>query len=115
MNERSFAAQLAEDLGPDDVRLVLSVFEADVARLTGALKAALDAGDPTAFRRAAHGLAGAAGAVGASALEQGCRAAMTAQASGTAEMTAAYRDIGAMADAALAELAVFVRGLGSAG
>lgn len=116
MSDRGFAAQLAADLEPDDVRLVLSVFERDVARLSGALTQAAAAGDGVAFRRAAHGLAGAAGAVGASGLERACRTAMVA-ADGDASVGAAgaleetRRGIAALADAALVELAAFVRGL----
>ena len=43
MDESSFAAQLAQDLGEDDVRLVLSVFQTDVERLTGTLEALAEA------------------------------------------------------------------------
>lgn len=119
MNERSFAAQLAEDLGPDDVRLVLGVFQSDVARLTGVLALTAAAGDATGFRRAAHGLAGAAGAVGAGALEAACRRGM-AIAAGQAqapvpELDAGLAEIRRMAEAALAELAAFVRDLDSSG
>lgn len=76
MTERAFAAQLAEDIGTDGVRMVLGVFATDLDRLLGLLGEATAAGDATAFRRAAHGLAGAAGAVGALALERSCRSAM---------------------------------------
>ncbi|HOU89974.1 MAG TPA: Hpt domain-containing protein [Polyangiaceae bacterium] len=77
MSEPGFAAQLAEDLSPDDLLLVLGVFRTDVERLTGSLDVAAAALDEAAFRRAAHGLAGAAGAVGAFGLEQACRQAMS--------------------------------------
>lgn len=104
MSDRGFAAQLAEDLGPEDVQVVLRVFEADVVRLSAALAAAADAG---AFRRAAHGLAGAAGAVGAAALEAACRAAMA----GAEEATLArmQAEIAVAAEGALADLARFRR------
>jgi hypothetical protein len=115
MNERTFAAQLAEDLGPDDVRLVLGVFEADVSRLCGLIATAAGTDDPVGFRRAAHGLAGAAGAVGALALEQACRRGMAlpADADSTALATAAS-DIRITAAQALDQLAGFIRTLGAA-
>jgi len=104
-------AQLAEDLSPEDVRRVLGVFETDVRRLVANLDAAAVAGDVTGFKRVAHGLAGAAGAVGAKLLEQACRNAM-----GRAELevSALAKTAGAidlLADSALAELAAFVAGL----
>ena len=98
MSEPGFAAQLAEDLSPDDLVLVLGVFRTDVERLTGSLDAAAAASDETAFRRAAHGLAGAAGAVGASGLERACRQAMT----GGHSLAAALSDIRGTALGALA-------------
>ena len=60
--------QLAEDLSPEDLRSVLSVFVTDVRRLVGNLTATAAAEDVVGFQRVAHGLAGAAGAVGAGAL-----------------------------------------------
>jgi chemotaxis protein histidine kinase CheA len=113
--KRCFAAQLAEDLGPDDVRLVLSVFEADVARLTAELATSAAADDAQAFRRAAHGLAGAAGAVGADGLEQACRAAMVKAEASAGTLLAEQGAIMAEVDLALVELAAFVRGLDTAG
>ncbi len=115
MNEPTFAAQLAEDLGPDDVRLVLGVFETDVARLSGLISAAARAGDATAFRRAAHGLAGAAGAVGARALEQACRRGMSAAPDAdAASLSATAEQIRLSSAGALEELAAFIRTLGPA-
>jgi HPt (histidine-containing phosphotransfer) domain-containing protein len=77
-----FAAQLLEDLPPADVRHVLIVFGGDLRRLANILDVASQAGDRDSFRRTAHALAGAAGAVGAAALADACRAAMA----GTAEL-----------------------------
>jgi HPt (histidine-containing phosphotransfer) domain-containing protein len=107
MIELGFAAQLAEDLSPEDLRLVLRVFGDDVRRLTGVLEAAMRAGDAAAFRRAAHGLAGAAGAVGAQRLEAACRAAM----GGEPALEAAMAAIAARGEAALGDLAQFMAGL----
>lgn len=107
MSDLGFAAQLAEDLSQDDLRMVLGVFGADVHRLKDALAAAAGAADQVAFRRAAHGLAGAAGAVGALRLEQACRRAMT----DGAPMAAALADIDALAAGALGDLAAFLAGL----
>ena len=110
MTKLGFAAQLADDLSPDDLRLVLTVFQTDVTRLTGALADAARLDDDTAFRRAAHGLAGAAGAVGAAGLEQASRQAM-------AEDTiagAGLEVIVALAEKALADLAELLARLGPA-
>ena len=106
-------AQLAEDLSPDDVRSVLEVFVTDVRRLVASLDAAAVAGDVAGFKRIAHGLAGAAGAVGAKPLEQACRAVMgRADLSPTVLASLAGR-IDALADMALDELAAFVASLGA--
>ena len=104
MSDLRFAAQLAEDLTPDDLRLVLGVFRTDVQRLTGALATAITAADNVAFRRAAHGLAGAAGAVGAVRLEEACRQAMA----DAVPMAQASSEIDALAVGALDDLAVFL-------
>lgn len=100
MTELGFASQLAEDLSTEDLRLVLSVFRTDVQRLTGSLADAVSAGDGTAFRRAAHALAGAAGAVGADGLESACRRAM-AQDGDPGALLAQMRHV---ADAAMVEV-----------
>ena len=71
-----FASQLRQDLAPADVTHVLAVFAADAMRLSAAWRQALDGDDLTAFRRLAHELAGAAGAVGAASLEQAARSAL---------------------------------------
>jgi HPt (histidine-containing phosphotransfer) domain-containing protein len=109
MSEPGFAAQLAEDLSPDDLLLVLGVFRTDVERLTGSLDAAAAAADEAAFRRAAHGLAGAAGAVGAAGLEHACRQAMA----GSQSLAAALADIRDTARGALAALDALLVRLGA--
>ncbi len=90
---------------------MLGVFVTDVKRLTGNLVAMAASEDVTAFQRVAHGLAGAAGAVGARQLEQACRAAMTRPGLAVADLKPTATAIGGMADTALAELALFVRNL----
>ncbi len=111
MTDRGFAAQLVQDLEPDDVRMVLSVFSKDLERLTGMISAALAAGDTGAFRRAAHGLAGAAGAVGAAELERVCRKAMNDTAADATIIATHEATIRQMTATALAELAEFVQRL----
>ncbi len=101
MSDLGFAAQLAEDLSEEDLRLVLSVFRTDVQRLTGTMAGAATAADGTAFRRAAHGLAGAAGAVGAARLEAACRQAMA----GGEALEGALAEIQVLAEAALGDAA----------
>ena len=109
MSDLGFAAQLAEDLSPEDLRLVLSVFRTDVERLTCAMAEAIHCANVVAFRRAAHGLAGAAGAVGAVRLEQACRQAMAA----AVPISQALAEIDALAAGALGDLAVFLARLDS--
>jgi HPt (histidine-containing phosphotransfer) domain-containing protein len=104
-------AQLAEDLEPEDLRRVLGVFEADVRRLVAAIVVAGGDGDVASFRRVAHGLAGAAGAVGARSLEGACRAQMTRNDLEVAALPAIALTIQHLADAARVELAAFVAGL----
>lgn len=117
MSDLGFATQLADDLSPEDLRMVLSVFRTDVERLTATLSGAAQAGDVAAFRRAAHGLAGAAGAVGAAALEQACRAAMDGDGAIATAMDAqgairaAMAEIGAVARVALGDLTRILAGL----
>jgi HPt (histidine-containing phosphotransfer) domain-containing protein len=78
MTDPAFAAQLLEDIGPAGMRAVAAAFQDDLARLVAVMDQARAAGDIAGFRRAAHGLAGAAGTIGATALERACRAAMAA-------------------------------------
>jgi HPt (histidine-containing phosphotransfer) domain-containing protein len=70
------ARQLAEDLSPSVLRSIITTFEADIGRLTEELLTAGRAGDAEGYRRAAHSIAGAASAVGASRLEHQARLAM---------------------------------------
>lgn len=76
MTDNCFATQLIEDIGIDGMRMLVGVFSGDLDRLLAALNAAAIRGDAMAFHRAAHGLAGAAGAIGADTLERACRTAM---------------------------------------
>ena len=114
MAEPGFAGQLAEDLSPDDLRHVLTVFRADVGQLIQAMGVAANAGDVVSFRRVAHGLAGAAGAVGADRLEQGCRLVMTRADIGPAELPQAHAGIAALGDSALDDLRDFLARLDGA-
>jgi HPt (histidine-containing phosphotransfer) domain-containing protein len=102
--EPEFAVQLREDLPLADVRHVLGLFACDMQRLTATLREAADSGQAEALRRAAHALAGAAGAVGASKLEHTCRAAMAAALDEPAGLLAQYAAIEAAS--AAAELAL---------
>ena len=129
MPDPSFAAQLAEDLSEDDLRHVLLVFGSDVTRLTGVLRDAVAAQDAIGFRRAAHGLAGAAGAVGAMKLERQCRLAMATPeldaqgldargldlVSDQVALTEALTAIELLGNDAMRELARFVAGLDAQG
>jgi uncharacterized Ntn-hydrolase superfamily protein len=70
------AQQLREDLSPAVLRSIAQTFEADIGRLAQELLAAARAGDMDGYHRAAHSIAGAASAVGASRLEREARMAM---------------------------------------
>lgn len=108
MVQSGFAAQLAQDLDPDDLRLVLGVFSQDAERLTLVLHDTAAAADVAGFRRACHALAGAAGAVGAAALEQACRTAMTRGDFQPAQLPAAAAEIRTLVAAAQADLTAFL-------
>ncbi len=69
----SIAGSLARDLAPADFRRIVESFASDIDRLADEMEAGMHVGDNLAVRRAAHGLAGAAAAVGAAALEQAAR------------------------------------------
>jgi HPt (histidine-containing phosphotransfer) domain-containing protein len=100
-------AQLAEDLPPEAFAAVLETFAADTVRLIAALEAAHRADDSTAFARAAHTLAGAAGAVGARDLERLARRAM--RDSDAADREEALPLAGMHARRAIAELRGMIR------
>lgn len=72
----AIAGQLAAELPPEVFAMIIQTFEADAAQLLSALGAAAQAGDADAWHKAAHGLAGAAGGVGATRLEALAREAM---------------------------------------
>lgn len=95
----SFTDRLAADLSPDDFQLVLNLLRTDITKLMATIEAAARIGDQSSYRRAAHGLAGAAGGVGAEALERACRLAMTTEPG--ADLEAALPGMRAAAAAAL--------------
>lgn len=109
-----FAAHLADELSPEDFIQVLTLVSGDVEQLVANLETAAGAGDAEACRVAAHGLAGAAGAVGASALEQVSRRAMTNH-DPAASLTAMAAEIRAVADVMLREIALVLPGGGVPG
>lgn len=114
MSDDADFGQLADDLSAEDLRIVLGVFATDVKRLTGNLNAAAAAEDVGTFKRVAHGLAGAAGAVGAKALEQACRIAMARAESVPPRLHAVAEAIDALADSALVQLATYTAQLDGA-
>jgi HPt (histidine-containing phosphotransfer) domain-containing protein len=104
----AFVAQLLEDLTEPELRLVAESFGRDLDSLTAAMETAARAGDRDGFARHAHRLAGAAGAVGAAALDQRLRA-LCAAPPGT-ELRAAVAEIRRLGQAAGAALAGLAQG-----
>ena len=98
-----FAADLAEDLSPEDFRHVLTLLRNEVEQLVGKMEVAAQANDTVSFHRAAHGIAGSAGAGGADELEKSARRAMTRSPDGPPliEMAAETRQL---VDAVLIEI-----------
>ena len=70
------AADLLVDLPRTDVRAILLLFGQDLDRLLQDAVRAAEVADAVGFRRACHAIAGAAGAVGATALEAASRQGM---------------------------------------
>ncbi|WP_419899733.1 Hpt domain-containing protein [Roseomonas sp. USHLN139] len=101
--------QLAEDLPAEVFATVLRTFETDLARLAAQMREAAGSGDLEGYRRGAHGLAGAAGAIGARRLESLARQAM--QPAGGPDPAILLPQLGDAAGAALAELAALVASL----
>lgn len=99
--------QLAADLGLDELRNIVTIFEGDVEVLSRALLTAAGSIDLDAFRRTAHRIAGAAGAVGAVALEQAARTAM--QRTTTSGMGLAAAEMGRLGERSLESLHYFIR------
>jgi chemotaxis protein histidine kinase CheA len=89
----AFAAGLAEDLSPEDLHHVLGLLRGDLTRLTSALEKAAAGAEAEAFRRAAHGIAGSAGAAGIEDLEQAARRAMAVQGTDPVAMTGPAADV----------------------
>jgi HPt (histidine-containing phosphotransfer) domain-containing protein len=104
-----FAAHLAEELSPEDFIQVLTLVSGDVEQLVASLETAAGAGDADACRAAAHGLAGAAGVVGAEALEKVSRRAMTNR-DPAASLTATAAEIRSVANATLRQIAAVLAG-----
>jgi len=102
------ASQLILDLPREDVLHVLSVFQEEARRLSELIQLKASEGDVVAFRRAAHALAGAAGAVGAITLERAARAAMKLDGLTADTMVAAAAEIVGFATAARGEAAAVV-------
>jgi len=100
------AGQLAEELPRDVFVGIVRSFEHDLARLVRQMVEAAKAGDAEEYRRAAHGLAGASGSIGAKGLEALARRAMDRD-DRTPAQSAILR-IGEEAKAALSELAALV-------
>jgi HPt (histidine-containing phosphotransfer) domain-containing protein len=108
------ATQLVLDLPREDVLHVLAVFDEETQRLSKLLKATAVAGDATAFRRAAHALAGAAGAVGATVLESAARGGMAPEGHSPARMLEVADEIAELSGAARREAAAVVADLDKA-
>jgi HPt (histidine-containing phosphotransfer) domain-containing protein len=97
----AIAEQLAADLPRDVFLSIVQTFEVDLARLVREMVDAVGSTDPETYRRAAHGLAGAAGAIGARQLEALARLAMHQLSVPTAEQVLT---LGEAARAARSEL-----------
>jgi len=100
------AGQLAQDLPRDVFVTIVRTFEADLARLVHEMEEAARVGEVEAYRGAAHGLAGAAGSIGARRLEALARRAMRPDE--PAPPRRMVLDVGEEARAALAGLAALV-------
>lgn len=102
MLDPDIAGQLAEDLPREDFLRIIRTFQTDLARLTQELVGAAQRGDIRAFQQAAHSLAGASAAVGATRLEAAARLGMAGAQPPSLALAA---QIGTEAEAALAALA----------
>ncbi|EHM03525.1 Hpt domain protein [Acetobacteraceae bacterium AT-5844] len=103
----NIAQQLAADLPREVFVGVVRTFEADLGRLAQSMVDAVKAQDLDAYRRCAHGLAGAAGAIGARKLEAMARQAMSIQGEPSASEVLL---LGQEAKAALGELLLLLSG-----
>ena len=108
----TLAADLLSDLPEADVRSILVLFGQDLDRLLPEVAQAAAAGAAEPFRRACHAIAGAAGAIGATALEAASRQGMATakQPDGAAVVTlaAAAAAVAAAAITTRAELATLI-------
>jgi HPt (histidine-containing phosphotransfer) domain-containing protein len=100
--------QLRDDLPPDVFLTIVVTFEADARRLSAELGRASRTDDAITFRRAAHTLAGAAGAVGAAELEDTARRGMAA--ADAADRSAVEAVLHAQVGSALAALRALAAG-----
>lgn len=96
--------QLAAELPRDVFLSIVRTFEQDLARLVRQMVESARTGQVEEYRQAAHGLAGAAGSIGARTLESLARQAMQPDDRTPAQQM--ILSIGEEAKAALAELAV---------
>lgn len=104
----AYAANLVEDLPPGDVKRVIGVFQIEIVTLCQRLAAAAAKGDATAFRRAAHAIAGAAGAVGAIELEREARQLMQQSSGSAPDLTTNCAHLAATVASTQTGLAAFV-------
>jgi HPt (histidine-containing phosphotransfer) domain-containing protein len=99
----SLSRQLAENLPAKDFLRIVATFAADVRQLAARLESAAARGETAAAHAAAHGIAGAAAAVGALEVESTARLAMRPGADIPA-LIAPLRAAAAVAERALAAL-----------
>lgn len=102
------AGQLAAELPAEVFVTIVRSFEQDLARLVRQMIEAAREENAEAYRNAAHGLAGAAGSIGAKGLEALARQAMRPDDQVPAQQM--ILRIGEEAKAALAELAILAAG-----
>jgi HPt (histidine-containing phosphotransfer) domain-containing protein len=102
------AGQLADELPRDVFVTIVRAFEQDLAGLVRQMVDAARISDSEEYRRAAHGLAGAAGSIGARSLERLARQAM--EPGDRTPVQQMIGEIGQEARAALAELSVLASG-----
>lgn len=105
--------ELAAELSPEIFTEILRTFRTDLGRLCAEMSAAAAAGQLEEYRRAAHGLAGAAGSVGARTVEALARRSMNR--SGGDAVLELLPDVEAAVRAALDELAMIEQGRGQSG
>ncbi|MFT8244692.1 Hpt domain-containing protein [Roseomonas sp. BN140053] len=98
------ARQFSQDFPREVVQSLVESFTEDQSRLLRTMAAAAASGDAAAWRDAAHGLAGAAGGVGAQQLEALARGAMRPGAEPDADLLAELQNGARNAVAALGRM-----------